>query len=77
MLIWSESDYEIPYDTLIRALALYSMVDESSDGQESGPTKKQQLTFQLFFLFSPPTCPEIAPQTCAFAGKKHVENTQI
>ena len=62
--------------TLIRALALYSMVDESSDMLESGPTRKKPRHFR-FFLFSPPTCPDIAPQTCAFAGRKHVKNTKI
>ncbi len=28
-------------------------------------------------LESGPMCPEIAPQTRAFAGKKHVKNTKI
>ena len=53
----------------LRALALYSMVNESFDMLESGPTRKKIWQFR-FFLFSPPTCPEIAPQTCAFASKK-------
>ena len=35
----------------IRTLALYSMVDESSDVLESGPTWKKNLTIQLFFYF--------------------------
>ena len=52
------------------------MVDESSDMLESGPTRKKTDNLD-FFLFSPPTCPEIAPQTRAFAGKKHVKNTKI
>ena len=51
------------------------MVDKSSDVLKSGPTRKKTDN-SAFFLFSPPTCPKIAPQTCGFAGKKHVENTK-
>ncbi len=43
---------------------------------ESGPTRKKADNLD-FFLFSPPTCPEIVPQTYAFGGKKHVKNTKI
>ena len=35
----------------LRALALYSMVDESSDMLESGLTRKKQLAIKNFFYF--------------------------
>ena len=53
----------------IRAHSLYSTIDRSSDELESGPTGKI-LTIQLFFLFSPPTCPKVAPYTCILQVKK-------
>ena len=50
------------YQLGIRTLALYSMGDESSDMLESGPIREKARNLD-FFLFSPPTCSEIAPQT--------------
>ncbi len=56
----------------LRACALYSTVDESSDVLKSQEKKIWQFSF---FLFSPPSYPSCAP-IMYFAGRKHLKNTK-